>query len=305
MGAVPRRQQIGGTAISRGNARRDRLPPSTLQSDRNPVWETRPVGVSQVLDGSMRLFRFKFTQFVALAACLYLPLRIFDILLVLRYGTDADMDQDTVLAVVPLWGAVGQAKEFGWVTPMLIPIIMSILGLATGRLVAMLSRGETASTTDLLAYGLRRSWVAVIIVVISFLVRTPVALFTCFIGLAFVEPLMFMASATSGVEELGPWQSFRRSWKLARACYSQAIGIFFGGLAISLALRLSLTIGPLVLIANFVATESMQTVLFHAVGAVVLVVEPLTAVIAARAYLELSNVRFGADLYRRVEGATP
>lgn len=304
MAAGPQRQQIGGTAISRGNARRERVAPSTLQSNQNPVWNTRPVGVSQVLDGSMRLFRFRFTQFVALAACLYLPVRILDILLVLRYGTDANFDEDFLLAIVPLWGAVGQAKEFGWVTPILIPIILSILGIATGRMVAQLSRGHTESTVQLLSYGLKRSWVAVLIVAISMVVRIPTVA-TCFVVLIFVEPLLFMASAGSGVGHLGPWKSFRRAWKLARACYSQAMGIYIGGLVISLSLRVSLTAGPLFLIANFVSSSTVQSVLMNVVGSVVLVVEPLTAVIAARAYIELSNVRFGTDLYRRIEGVGP
>ena len=78
------------------------------------------------------------------------------------------------------------------------------------------------------------------------------------------------------------------------------LAVVFGGLLISQMLRISFYAGPVLLAANFSTNEVVLTAVAQAGALVVLVAEPLTACIAARAYMDLRCRTEGADLRRRL-----
>ena len=88
----------------------------------------------------------------------------------------------------------------------------------------------------------------------------------------------------------GSWPGRRSVGRLA---------ISFGGLCISLVVRMSLSFGPAALALSLDPGSPLVGLLGAASTAVLLVTEPLTACIAARAYLDLRCRREGWDLAMR------
>jgi len=113
------------------------------------------------------------------------------------------------------------------------------------------------------------------------------------------DAVVFLTSVAAGAERLGPWRAFQRSWQLTWPSFGRALVISFGGLCISLVIRLSLSFGPAALALSLDPTSPLVGFLGAASTAVLLITEPLTACIAARAYLDLRCRREGWDLAMR------
>lgn len=253
----------------------------------------RPLGPAAILDAGCELFRLRARRLVGLAACLFIPIRILDLLFVIASGESGER-----LHIGPQVMQLGDASGWSWLVVALHSGALSVLGLAVGRLVVRMADGGDASFRELLALAARRSWVALLIVPIALLVRAPLSCIP--LGFVFGDALLFVASVVAGSEGLGPWRSVRRSISLTRQSLGRMVGVSLGGLVLSQLLRLSFYTGPMVLAASFGANDAVLTVIAQAGALVVLVAEPLTACIAARAYLDLRCRHEGADLRRRV-----
>lgn len=259
----------------------------------SPLASLRPTGPSGVLDGGFELLRFRFRRLVGLAACFYVPIRLLDLVAMVTSG-----DAWETYYIGPMVFAAGGDSVWSWVVAASYPIALSILGLCVGHLVMRQLHGGDAPFRELLGVGLRRSWVAVLILPFAWLIK---GLLSC-IPLAFIvaDALVFICSVVAGAEGLGPIRAWRRGMQLTRRSLGPMMGVVVGGLIISQLLRVSFSTGPMLLAFQLGASDAILSLIGQLGALVVLVAEPLTACIAARAYLELRCRHEGLDLRTRI-----
>jgi hypothetical protein len=280
-----------GAATARGDA--PELPRNDRVAGVSPLGALRPVGPGAVLDGGFALLRARFRRIVALAALFFIPIRLFDLVTMIATGDVVDRVDIGPSALV-----VGGGSGWSWVVILLQSIALSLLGLCVGHLASRLSEGDDPAFGALAALALRRGWVALLIVPISLAIRLPLSCIP--LGFLLGDALVFLSSVVAGAEGLGPWRSVRRSISLTRRSFGSMIAVVLGGLVISQLLRVSFYTGPVLLAGTFTADDAALTAISQAGSLVVLVAEPLTACIAARAYLDLRCRHEGLDLRRRV-----
>ena len=288
-----------GVATARGDARaptRDRRTAADALADgTSPVADLRPIGPAAVLDGGFDLFRFRFRRLVGLAACLFVPITVVDLVLMAVVGTNAPER----VAIGPSMFLLGSGDSWSWAIVAAQSVALSLLGLCVGHLAAAAARGIDVSFRELGRLALRRWWVALLIVVLT---AAPRALLSCVVfpvGWILADAFFFIASSVAGAEGVGPWKAVTRGAALARGRYGNAVVICLGSLVISQVLRLSLTAGPVLLLASFALPESVIGVAARLGTIVLLLAEPITACIAARAYLDLRARHEGLDLQLR------
>ena len=185
-----------------------------------------------------------------------------------------------------------------WLTIALQSVGLSILGICLGHLVAQLLAGRDTSFRDLCRLGFTRSWVALVILPLALLVRLATA-FIPIVGLLIGDALVFVASIAAGAERLGPIGGLRRSIGLSRAAFGPAMVLAFASVLLTQIVRISLYAGPTVLVSTFVAPEGLLIAIEQLAALIQLVVQPLTACIAASGYLLLRTRVEGLDLDHR------
>ena len=282
-----------GHAVARGDAR-DTTADLASDLDRNPLRPLRRLGAGAALDQGVDLLRFRFRRLVGLAACFVLPVQLVDLLLRLSVSPAPSEDVDLGGAGVL---ALGTSDWVG-VTILLRSLALSVLGICVGHLVAHLIEGRDASFRELLRVGLRRSWVALAMLPLSVLVRG-VLIWIPFVGFVVGDALVFVASIVVGAERVGPIAALGRNLRLTRAQSGAAIALSMGSLVITMILRLSLYGGPQALLYALGPPEGVIIAVQQLAGLVLLVIEPLTACIAASSYLLLRCRVDGLDLELR------
>ena len=281
-----------GVAVVRGDAP---WPSSRGRGEPSPFASLRPAGAGTVLDEAFVLLRSRFGRLVGLAACLYVPIRLLDLVTMIASGDAVDRTQ-----IGPSLLVYADGTGWSWVVLGLQSLALSVLGLCVGHLAMRLAAGEDASFGELARLALRRGWVAVLVVPLGLLVKAPLSCLPL-VGFVLGDALVFLSSVVAGAEGLGPWRAWLRGMQLTRRSYASMLGVVLGGLVISQALRISFYAGPVVLAVALVGPEEGVLTVVSQLGAlVVLVAEPLTACIAARAYLELRCRTEGLDLRRRI-----
>ncbi|MDQ2677206.1 MAG: hypothetical protein M3Y51_00575 [Actinomycetota bacterium] len=290
-----------GVATARGDAR---LPPQephsaadALADGSSPVADLHPVGPAAVLDGGFDLFRFRFRRLVGFAACLFVPLTVVDLVLMAAVGTETPER----VAIGPSMFLLGSGDSWSWAILVGQTVALSLLGLCVGHLAASAARGVDVSFREMGRLALRRWWVALLIVVLTALPRALLSCVVFPVGWLLADGLFFIASSVAGAEGVGPWRAVTRSVSLTRARFGNALVICLGSLVISQVLRISLTAGPALLLSSFALPESVVGVVARLGTVVLLLAEPITACIAARAYLDLRARHEGLDLQLRAE----
>ena len=264
----------------------------------NPLVSLNVTGPGGILDGGFDLLRFRFWRLVGLAAALFIPLQLADLWISLSLGTSAATDAGST-DLSTLIGPQGIGGS-GW--SLLVAVVRSValclLGIGVGHLVAGWLQGRDPTFGQVVGAMARRCWVAPVVVAVA--LSAKVAL-SCLGGIGFflADALFFIAGIVAGAEVLGPFATIGRSFRLTRAAYGVALVTCIGSFIISQVLQLALTAGPVVLVASFQPPEGWLLVVEQLASLVLLVALPLTACIAARAYVELRCRTEGFDLVRR------
>lgn len=279
-----------GVAVARGDAP---WPPAEGPDGPSPFDTLRPSGPGGVLDDAFVLLRTRFGRIVGLAACLYVPIRLLDLVTMIATGTAVERVQ-----VGPSVMAFGVGTGWSWVVLGLQSLALSVLGMCVGHLALRNATGGDASFRELARLALRRGWVAVLVVPLGLLVKAPLSCVP--LGFLFGDALVFLSSVVAGAEGLGPVRAWRRGMQLTRRSYGPMLVVAFGGFVVSQVLRVSFYTGPVLLAGALLGDDALLGVIFQAGALVVLIAEPLTACIAARAYLEVRSRTEGLDLQRRV-----
>lgn len=268
---------------------------SESRDSRNPLTHLRPVGPGAVLDGAVELLRCRFGQIMALAACLYVPIWLLNVAVTVFRPSTAGSGEDGSGMVWSPIGASTSDSAWMWLVGLLQVVALSVLGVAIGRLSTELAEGRATTTTYLLGYAARRSWVAVAVVPMNMVVHVAAS---CLGGVTWLlgDALVFVVSAAAGAEGLGPVAAFVRSVRLTSSQYGRSLVLCTGALVLSWVIRLSFSAGPTMLIASLDPSSSLVGLVGALSSAVTLLTEPLTACIAVRSYLDLRCRRDGYDL---------
>ncbi len=271
-----------GVAVARGDAPwPSDGPPGESGPPSSGVLE--PVGVGGVLDGGFEMMRAHFAVLVGLAASLLLPLQLADLWASISAGRDADLTASPILSA---FGVMESALPLTWLVLVLRVVVLSFLGLVAGVLTADTLAGASRSTSAVLRSSARRWWVAVVLVVLCVPVKAASGCLI-YVGFFLGDALLMCASVVAGAEGCGPFRAFGRSWSLGLKNFGTALGISIGSFVISAVMQLSLYAGPAALASIFVTSESALVVVRQIAMLSLLVTQPLTASIAARAYVEL------------------
>ena len=296
-----------GSAIARGDARHGGegsrgLGPGPSSSDRHGFDDENPLaalalsGPAAVLDGGFDLLRFRFRRLVGLAACLFLPIQIVQLLISISRGVASDASGGGLSVL----GRSGDGQGLVLLIGLARAVALSLLGIGVGHMVAGWLAHRDPTFRETVGHIARRCWCAPAIVAISLAVKLPASCLVV-VGFFLADALLFTSSVASGAEALGPWRAVRRSWSLGRAGYGTALTLSIGGFVISEVLRVVLLVGPLALASFFDLPDGLLIIVQQSGLLVLLITEPLTACIAARGYLELRCRTEGFDLERRAE----
>ncbi len=266
----------------------------------NPLRGLSVVGPGAVLDQAFDLLRFRFRRWVALAAALFIPVQMIDLMIALSYGSGSTAITSEGLSQFRLLEGAAGTSGWAWVVVGLQSLMLFILGMAAGHLVAGWLDGRDDPFGSVVGAVCRRMWVAPLVVVPTIVAKLAAA---CFGGVGFflVDALFLVAGPVAGAELLGPGSTMARSFQLARQSYGTALVVSFGGFCITTVLRVALGAGPLALVSMLGLPSEWLVAIDQAASVTLLVTMPLTACIAARAHVDLRCRADGFDLVRREE----
>ena len=302
--SVPTLGGAAGVAVARGDARPDRRADPTGAGTRspedNPLGRLAVTGPGGVLDGGFDLLRFRFRRLVGLTAVIFVPIQLLELVLGLTVGTAATVSSDGSSGDVLSGLGLQSVGSSGWAMLFLLvrAVALCVLGIAVGHLVQGWLDGRDPTFREALWFAASRSWVAPVVVVVASAAKL---LLACLggVGWFLADALFFIAGIVAGVEHTGPFATIGRSVRLTRSAYGLSLVVCIGGFVICQILQLALTAGPLLLLAAFQPPEGWLLVAQQLASLVLLVALPLTACIAARAYVELRCRAEGFDLVRR------
>lgn len=265
------------------------VPPLTVA-----IRPLRPLVGSEPLDLGITMFRALARTLVPVAVLLYLPIEAVDLWWRLRSGNA----QPIALAGMPMIrsqvpGAHGILVAFAHA------VALSMLGLMTGMLLGAALEHRPVRISGLLAGVIKRIPVAVVITLIAVVAQIVMACVPL-IGFVVAGTVTSTASIAAGAERLGPFGAVRRSSELARASARFAGGLFIGGLVVVWIVRIILFVGPLGLVAVMGLPEAALSIVANLSAVAMIVLQPLTAAMAAAAYLALRIRSEGLDLVERI-----
>ena len=282
-----------GVAVARGD---DPWPDTSGSDSAAAGFEMlEPVGATGVLDGGFELLRGNFRLLFGLTAAMFLPLQILDLFVMIGSGTTPEVDGPVLFAA---FGTLGTTSAISWLVLALRVMALSLLGLTAGLIVGDRLESRSRSHGQVLRAAGRRWWVAALIPLMVVPVKVAAGCLL-YVGFFFADALLMCASVVAGAEGAGPFRSVGRSWRLGWRSLGTAAGVAFGAFVISGILQLSIFVGPTLLAASFVTNESVLLVIQQISLLALLVTQPLTACIAAKAYVELRCRTEGLDLALR------
>jgi hypothetical protein len=292
-----------GVAVARGDARPEVAATgpggASPALDGNPFDRLMVTGPGGVLDGGFDLLRFRFRRLVGITAVIFVPIQLLELVLALTVGTAAVTSDGSSTGALSGLG-LQSAGSSGWAMLFLVvkALATCVLGIAVGHLVAGWLEDRDPTFRDAVLFAVTRSWVAPVVVVVAAGSKLVLA---CLggVGWFLADALFFIAGIVAGAERTGPFATVGRSVRLTRSAYGLSLVVCVGSFVICQILQFALTVGPILLLASFQPPEGWLVAAQQLASLVLLVALPLTACIAARAYVELRCRAEGYDLVRR------
>lgn len=254
----------------------------------------RPLGVGELLDAAIRIYRGRAKTLLAAVAIPVIPVLLFTALVSWSAQPDLSVDPTT-----------GQATFDGgdfavFVAGLLVSLVATVVAtsVATAACYRSISGayvGDDPNWRESLRFGWSRVW-AVLGVTVLGLLATLGGLLACLVGVLVALAFFSVAMPAMLVEGLGPVQGMRRSWRLVRGTAWRVLGIVVLSLVLAFAFQAVLS-APLALIfvldlGTFleqvlnVSTQTLSTVL----------VTPFTAALTMALYVDLRVRKEGFDL---------
>ncbi|MEZ5238871.1 MAG: hypothetical protein R2716_07945 [Microthrixaceae bacterium] len=299
---TPLLRASSGVAVARGDAPWPRAGHEPMD-DHGALSGLEPVGVGGVLDGGFEFLRRHFALLVGFSAALYLPLQLADLWISISAGLSAEIEGSPLVVAL---GSAGGSLPLSWAVVGLRVVALSAVGMAAGVVVGDSLARTGRRPAEVMKLVARRWWVALLVPLVCIPVK---AAFACFayVGFFIGDSLLMCASVAAGAERTGPLASFARSWRLGVRSFGTALGVSLGAFAISVVLQFALYLGPALLTSVIVPSEEVLLAVQQVAMLSLIVTQPLTAAITARAYVELRCRSEALDLSLRREalGLTP
>ncbi len=254
-----------------------------------------PMSVGDVLDGAFKLLKANARTILLIVAVFVVPVQVISAFAVREQVSVGllDLMQDPTLVDQDSSFSFGNAAVTG---------ITAVISLATGPLIAgAVSRVVAASylggeigPAEALRFTLRRFGALLAASILVFLAAF-VALFPCIVPGLLVYALFTAVTPAVMIEELGPIQAMRRSWRLMRPRMWPVLGTVV--LAQLIALVLGNMLGGIPSVAATVIGGSFAW-LFIAVGSILsaLVSGPIVSIVATLLYFDGRIRSEGFDL---------
>jgi len=280
---------LGGSPVGTG-VRERAAPPPPL-----PV-PLRPMGLVDMLDGSVRVLRQRPRPMIALAALLYLPIQV-----AVAFHARSNLTGSGDLgANAWLGGALDSDGTLGWVDfvalyAALLPL--PFLGAFVALMVVEWYGGVDVPTGDLVRRLVARVPALLGAWLITHLALTVAAL-PLGIPLLFAVPMFLFVAPVIAVEGLGPIAGIRRAWRLAARRYWSCFWLVIATAVVSLGIEVSLSVLPSIL-AEVLGPERGWPVLAAGGAVAALVSAPFVVGTAVLAYLDARVRLEGLDVEMR------
>jgi hypothetical protein len=285
-------------------------PPPTGGNARTGPLALQPMGIGELLDAAIKLYRANFKPIALVAFLIYAPFQIVFALIargqnngrglvdifndpsVAQQGNDpfANLGSNILTSLTPL-------IDLLFLGPLLAGTIAA--AVAATYLGGQLTAGE----------AIRRGlggwrWLTLPIASVMVHLTELAGVVGCCIGAYFVMALWVVVSPAMAVEEIGPFQAMARSFNLCTSRYWPVLGVaLLSGLIVS---TLGFIVGGVPQLAAALIGYKWGFPLLALGGiATAVLVEPLTAIVATLLYFDLRIRREGFDLQMMAAGAAP
>lgn len=295
---VGRAEPIGSEATLRADAVAGPARLSEPQLAQSLLHPLRRLRATEALDLGFALFRVQARVLVPIATLLYLPVQLVNLALRLAH----DPQEGWTALTTTGFGVLGVGSMLGYEPFVLVAqsVVLALLGICCGRLTAALIEQHTLPLGQVLRFGFRRFVSAVAVVALSAAVHIPFLLIPG-VGFLIAGSFTFMTAVIVGAEGIGAFSALKRNIEFARITASPALGLYLGGLVLLSLVRVVLLAGPMMLAQLLGAPKVLLTVLADAAGILLVFVQPLTATLAAGAYVMFRTRAEGLDLRLRIE----
>ncbi|MFP5328338.1 MAG: hypothetical protein ACLGHT_12750, partial [Acidimicrobiia bacterium] len=187
-----------------------------------------PMTLGDILDGSFKLFKANARTVLLIVAVIYLPLQVvsaFSMRDTIGVGLFNILNDPSVTSTE----LDSTQQDVGQIVVQLIAAGMSLLATpfiagAIARVVGGSYLGEEVGPAEALKSSGRKFGPLLGSFILVHLVEG-VGLLACCIGALFVMPMFVMVAPAIVVEDLGPIEAMRRSWRLTKNRYWQVLGI--------------------------------------------------------------------------------
>jgi hypothetical protein len=255
------------------------------------------MSVADILDGAFKLFRANARALVVTVAAVVVPLQLLSS--VAQRSVFGGQGITDVLRDPASVGTGQTGSGYGTIV-VLVAFLLSLLVTpfiagAVSRIVAASYLGEELSARPALAAAARRFPALLGATVLVHLLELPGLVLCILPGLAVMAMFVLTAPAIA-IEEIGPMQGMRRSWRLVKGRFWPTLGIaLLAGLIASLTGQF-LAVIPTVL--ALVVGLRWGFVLLAAGGTLAAVItEPIVTIVATLLYFDARILKEGFDLH--------
>lgn len=268
-----------------------------------PAVRLRPMGIGEMLDAAIKVYRSRPRDMVLAAVLVTLPAVVLQVLVQLSAGSPNDLTRtDAETGLLTLDGSAFAVWVGGTVVSTVLLLVANNLALAgTTRLSLSAYLGDTTTWQESLRYAFRRFWPLTAVLLVSTL-GILVGTVLCLLPGLWLQTVWAVAVPALLVEERGAMASLGRSQQLVKGRFWPVLGtILLGSLLASL--LQGLLVAPVVALqlleASFLLTSLLSGLAQLVSNALVV---PFVAALTAVIYVDLRVRKEGFDLELMARG---
>lgn len=262
--------------------------------------ELRPLGIGEMVDAAITLFRTNFATLIKISASVLVPVGVIQLVATIAVGPvdtasmlvfDPEATPEEFFApLIPIYAVLGVTGFLSFIGSVLVQGA-SITALA------QVYQGHRPDWVDSLKAGLRR-WVALLASTILLTLGATFGLLFCLVPGVFLFVMWAVSPAALITEQLGPVAALRRSFRLVRGRFWPVLG------AVVLAYLLYLIASQIISTATFALTimgtagTGFMSFIPSVIGSVLvaIVATPFLAAMVTIIYFDLRVRKEGYDL---------
>lgn len=268
-----------------------------------PVVALRPLGIGEVLDAAIKVYRTRPRQMIIASAVVTLPAIVLQVLVQLSAGSPDELTRTDEATGLPTVDGGAFAVYLGGVlVSTVVLVVANNLALAgTTRMSLSAYLGDDTTWRDSLRFALRRFWPLTALLALTTLGLLAGTLM-CLAPAIWLQGIWAVAVPALLVEELGPVRALGRSRQLVRGRFWPVLGAIILGSLLASVLQ-GLLVAP-VLALQLTGASFLLTSLLNGVAQLVAVAvtTPFVAAVTAVVYVDLRVRKEAYDLELMARG---